>query len=123
MSRAKENATPCRIGTTKHEAVVERKTRARVRVSFPNTRVSRFSLASLEKREKITPVLQIVEERENLNGREKMPFSTFLRAIFFRPFRLSVALTICSWVSEDGKKWSSTEPQLITRVLCHTRFP
>ena len=71
MSRAKENATPCRIGTTKHEAVVERKTRARVRVSFPNARVSRFSLASLEKREKITPILQIVEERENLNGREK----------------------------------------------------
>ena len=31
------------------------------------------------------------------------PFFTFLRAIFFCPFRLSLAPTICSWVSEDGK--------------------
>ena len=29
------------------------------------------------------------------------PFFTFLRAIFF-PFRLSLAPTICPWVSEDG---------------------
>ena len=29
------------------------------------------------------------------------PFFTFLRAIFFRPFRLSFAPTICPWVSED----------------------
>ena len=31
------------------------------------------------------------------------PFFTFLRAIFFRPFRLSLAPTICPWVSEDVK--------------------
>ena len=32
-------------------------------------------------------------------------FFTFpLRAIFFRPFRLSLAPTICPWVSEDGLK-------------------
>ena len=30
------------------------------------------------------------------------PFFTFLRAIFFRPFRLSFAPTICPWVSEDA---------------------
>ena len=30
------------------------------------------------------------------------PFFTFLCAIFFRPFRLSLAPTICPWVSEDG---------------------
>ena len=30
------------------------------------------------------------------------PFFTFLHAIFFRPFRLSLAHTICPWVSEDG---------------------
>ena len=30
------------------------------------------------------------------------PFFTFLRAIFFRPFRLSLVPTICPWVSEDG---------------------
>ena len=30
------------------------------------------------------------------------PFFTFLRAIFSRPFRLSLAPTICPWVSEDG---------------------
>ena len=29
------------------------------------------------------------------------PFFTFLRAIFFCPFRLSLAPTICPWVSED----------------------
>ena len=33
----------------------------------------------------------------------KFPFFTFLRAIFFRPFRLSLAPTICPWVFEDGK--------------------
>ena len=31
------------------------------------------------------------------------PFFTFLRAIFSRPFRLSLAPTICPWVSKDGK--------------------
>ena len=30
------------------------------------------------------------------------PFFTFLRAIFFGPFRLSFAPTICPWVSKDG---------------------
>ena len=30
------------------------------------------------------------------------PFFTFLRAIFFRPFTLSLAPTICPWVSENG---------------------
>ena len=134
MSRAKENANPlqnryyeARSGSGAHW------TRARVRVSFPNAHVSRFSLASPVKRENITPVLQAKNHPRRHRGKsegkgkskraEKMPFSTFLRDIFFRPFRLSVALTICSWVAEDGKKWSSTEPQLITRVLCHTRFP
>ena len=29
------------------------------------------------------------------------PFFAFLCAIFFRPFRLSLAPTICPWVSED----------------------
>ena len=29
------------------------------------------------------------------------PFFTFFRAIFSRPFRLSLAPTICPWVSED----------------------
>ena len=29
------------------------------------------------------------------------PFFTFLRAKFFRPFRLSLVPTICPWVSED----------------------
>ena len=29
------------------------------------------------------------------------PFFTLLRAIFFCPFRLSLAPTICPWVSED----------------------
>ena len=29
------------------------------------------------------------------------PFNTFLRAIFSRPFKLSLAPTICPWVSDD----------------------
>ena len=32
-----------------------------------------------------------------------LPFFTFLHAIFFRPFRLSLAPTLCSWVSENGE--------------------
>ena len=39
------------------------------------------------------------ERREELFS----PFFTFLRAIFFRPFRLSLAPFICPWVSEDGR--------------------
>ena len=31
-----------------------------------------------------------------------LPFFTFLRAIFFLPFRLSLAPTVCPWVSEDA---------------------
>ena len=31
------------------------------------------------------------------------PFFTFLRATFFRSFRLSLVPTICPWVSEDGQ--------------------
>ena len=30
-----------------------------------------------------------------------LPFFTFLRATFFCPFRLSLAPTICPWVSQD----------------------
>ena len=31
------------------------------------------------------------------------PFFTFLRATFFRPFRLSLVPIICPWVSEDAR--------------------
>ena len=38
---------------------------------------------------------------------------TFLRAIFFHPFSLSLAPTICPWVSEDGLRWAQkTKPSL-----------
>ena len=36
------------------------------------------------------------------------PFFTFLRALFSRPFRLSLALTICPWVSEDVMTYTLT---------------
>ena len=36
-------------------------------------------------------------------------FFTFLRAIFFRPFRLSLVPTICPWVSEDAAKIAQCE--------------
>ena len=35
------------------------------------------------------------------------PFSTFHRAIFFRPFRLSLAPTICPWISEDASVYDN----------------
>ena len=47
----------------------------------------------------------IAGARESLNGRENMARRVkngeFLRAIFSRAFRLSLAPTICPWVSED----------------------
>ena len=73
---------------------------------------------------------QIKGARESLNGRKNIygtkkskerrpfgtglvrhcpqglfsPFFTFLRAIFFRPFRLSLFHTSCPWVSEDAPR-------------------
>ena len=44
------------------------------------------------------------------------PFFTFLRATFFRPFRLSLVPTICPWVSEDVTKWIV----LGKREWCHS---
>ena len=42
--------------------------------------------------------------RESLNGRKNVARRNFfVPYIFFRPFRLSLAPTICPWVSEDGK--------------------
>ena len=35
------------------------------------------------------------------------PFFTFHRAIFFRPFRLSLAPTIWPWISEDASVYDS----------------
>ena len=32
------------------------------------------------------------------------PFFTLISALFFRPFRLSLPLTICPWVSEDDER-------------------
>ena len=73
---------------------------------------------------------QIVGARERLNGRKKMsPFFTFLRAIFFRPFSLSLATTICPWVSEDEwvfeEQWTQNHPQYLSglsRALFPTTF-
>ena len=51
---------------------------------------------------------QIVGTRESLNGRKDAAWRKvkngfpFLRATFFRPFRLSLASFICPWVSEDA---------------------
>ena len=39
------------------------------------------------------------------------PFFTFLRAILFRPFRLSLAPTICPWVSKAGCVQASKKKQ------------
>ena len=40
------------------------------------------------------------------------PFFTFLRAIFFRSFRLSLAPTICPWVFKDEQKTNSAKSRL-----------
>ena len=47
------------------------------------------------------------------------PLFTFLRAIFFQPFRLSLAPTICPWVSEDegDLSWPSLSMKK-TQLLC-----
>ena len=68
--------------------------------------------------------------REALNGRENMarrkvtngelslsPFFTFLRVIFSRPLRLSLAPTICPWVSEDGVRRERWDESSFTSVL------
>ena len=53
------------------------------------------------------------------------PFFTFLRAIFFRPFRLSRVPTICPWVSEDvacqecNAYWSCSHHYLLRFPLRH----
>ena len=89
---------------------------------------------------------QIKGARESLNGRKKFsgtnqkperrrpfgtglvrhcpqrlfsPFFTFLHAIFFQPFRLSLAPTICPWVSEDegDLSWPSLSMKK-TQLLC-----
>ena len=44
------------------------------------------------------------------------PFFTFLRAIFFRPFRLSLAPTICPWVSEDDFSCENLAGQILVRL-------
>ena len=51
------------------------------------------------------------------------PFFSFLRALFFRPFRLSLAPTICPWVSEDGdpRDLSDKSNHLLMILKCHTR--
>ena len=63
-----------------------------------------------KKRAIVTPSSEtqgnIAGARESLNGREtmarrKVKNGEFLRAIFSRAFRLSLAPTICPWVSED----------------------
>ena len=63
-----------------------------------------------KKRAIVTPSSEtqgnIAGARESLNGREnmarrKVKNGEFLRAIFSRSFRLSLAPTICPWVSED----------------------
>ena len=40
------------------------------------------------------------------------PFLTFVGAIFFRPFRLSLAPTICPWVSEDAMELNPKTTEL-----------
>ena len=51
---------------------------------------------------------QIVGARESLNGQKNFsPFFTFLRS--FSSFRLSLAPTICPWVSEDVFKEQETK--------------
>ena len=44
------------------------------------------------------------------------PFFTFLRALFFRPNRLSIAPAICPWVSED-ETWQASTFSLAARKL------
>ena len=69
-----------------------------------------FNFFFFKKRAIVTPSSEtqgnIAGARESLNGREnmarrKVKNGEFLRATFSRSFRLSLAPTICPWVSED----------------------
>ena len=50
------------------------------------------------------------------------PFFTFLRAIFSRPFRLSLAPTICPWVSEDVAHVTWAECKLLSHRESVSRY-
>ena len=49
------------------------------------------------------------------------PFFTFLRAIFFHPFRLSLTPTICPWVSEDDPHQPTNE--FINLMTSNSLYP
>ena len=51
------------------------------------------------------------------------PFFTFLRAIFFRPFSLSLTPTICPWVSEDGVATTGLGNERRNSILMTRRYP
>ena len=52
------------------------------------------------------------------------PIFTFLRAIFFRPLRLSLAPTICPWVSEDALRnvWQYFLARLLRAQLLQKNY-
>ena len=51
------------------------------------------------------------------------PFFTFLRALFLRPFRLSLAPSICPWVFEDEKELVVEETAVIQINSPHFAMP
>ena len=79
---------------------------------------------------------QIVGTRESLNRREKNGAKKskngekhsvlyFSSRHFFRPFRLSLAPTICSWVSEDDglfQEEKNTIDKLFRSYVCSYRI-
>ena len=79
---------------------------------------------------------QIVGTRESLKGREKNGAKKskngekhsvlyFSSRHFFRPFRLSLAPTICSWVSEDDglfQEEKNTIDKLFRSYVCSYRI-
>ena len=72
--------------------------------SFPPVQIPVFQSLYTHKSPSSETQGQIVGARESLNGRKNKARSLlFFCAIFFRLFRLSLAPTVCPWVSEDDK--------------------
>ena len=74
-------------------------------LSFPSRRLFQSHVVRAYPRSSSETQGQIVGARERLSGRKKMVRRKVKNgAIFFHPFSLSLAPTICPWVSEDDPR-------------------
>ena len=82
------------------ESLNERKNRARRKVKNGEAKKSK------ERREELFSLFSLFS-----------PFFTFLRALFFHPFRLSLSPTICPWVSEGGPYRRAVKASVLVSLI------